>query len=489
MASIKQQILSGTFYTAVARYSGILISLGVTAILARLLSPDEFGIVAVAMVIINFFNIFTDIGFSAAIIQNKELTSDDLSNIYSFTVWLGIFLGGLFFLSSGSIAKYYQNDQLITLCRLLSVNLFFSSATLVPNTLFYKEKEFKFIAFRSFFIQTVTGLLAIGAALAGAGLHTLVIQPILSNLLVYWISLRKHPQKLRFTFGIKSIRKIWSYSLYQFLFNMVTYFSSNLDKLLIGKHMGINMLGYYEKSYRLIQLPLQNITFVITPVMHPFLSDYQNDLKRLGHIHEHFVRLLAFIGIPLSTLLFLCADELILFFFGPQWTSSIPVFKILSLTVGIQIILSSSGSFYQAGNSTRGMFICGLFTSFTGVIGILTGIFYFHSLEATAWCICIAVSLNFIQCYLQLYRYTLRRRMIRFYRCLLSPLLAGVLSGAAVYSLSLLIPDWNLFFSLAAKTFCCAITTCAYMQCTKEYDFIAKVRTICRLYPHTGPNR
>ena len=89
MASIKQQIFSGVFYTAIAKYSGIFISLIVTAVLARMLSPDDFGVVAVATVIINFFNIFTNIGFSSAIIQNKELTKRDLSNIYIFTVWLG----------------------------------------------------------------------------------------------------------------------------------------------------------------------------------------------------------------------------------------------------------------------------------------------------------------------------------------------------------------------------------------------------------------
>ena len=89
MASIKQQIFSGVFYTAIAKYSGIFISLIVTAVLARMLSPDDFGVVAVATVIINFFNIFTNIGFSSAIIQNKELTKRHLTNINIFTVRLG----------------------------------------------------------------------------------------------------------------------------------------------------------------------------------------------------------------------------------------------------------------------------------------------------------------------------------------------------------------------------------------------------------------
>ena len=163
--------------------------------------------------------------------------------------------------------------------RLLSVNLFFASAGTVPNTLFFKDKDFKFIAWRTFIIQILVGALAIVAALMGAGLYTLLIQPILSSALIYFISLRKYPQKLLWTWGIDSLKKIWAYSMYQFLFSVMSYFIRNLDKMLIGKYIGMAPLGYYEKSYRLMSLPIQNITYVITPVLHPILSDYQKEEK------------------------------------------------------------------------------------------------------------------------------------------------------------------------------------------------------------------
>lgn len=478
MVSSKQQMLSGVFYMGVAKYSGIILSLGVTAILARLLTPDEFGIVAVATVIINFFNIFTNIGFSAAIIQNKELTETDIENIYAFTLWLGICMGALFFLSSWGIAHYYQSSQLIIICQLLSISLFFSAAAIVPCALFYRDKDFKFIAYRTFFIQVVTGILSVISALMGVGLYALTIQPILSSLLVYAVSLKKYPQKIRFTFGIESVKKIWSYSFYQFLFNLVNYFTRNLDKLLIGKYMGMNLLGYYEKSYRLMMLPLQNITFVITPVMHPVLSDYQNDINKLSYTHERIARLLAFIGFPLSALLYFCADELVFCFFGEQWRASIPVFKTLSLSVGIQLILSSSGSFFQAGNDTRGLFICGIFSATTSILGILIGIFYFNSLEATAWCILIAFCINFMQCYWQLYHYMLHRKLVKFYRSLLSPFLIGILSGTVIYLLSLQSTNWNPIVSLITKTVCSLAICCIYIQCTKEYDIISKIKQL-----------
>ena len=102
--NIKKQLFSGVFYTALAKYSGVLISLVVAGILARLLSPDDFGIVAVATVIIAFFNLLTDMGVSPAIIQHKSLTKDDLSDIFSFTIWTGIGISVLFFASSWIIA-------------------------------------------------------------------------------------------------------------------------------------------------------------------------------------------------------------------------------------------------------------------------------------------------------------------------------------------------------------------------------------------------
>ena len=137
--NIKSQLFSGVFYTALAKYSGVVISLVVAGILARLLSPDDFGIVAVATVIIAFFNLLTDMGVSPAIVQHKSLTKDDLSDIFSFTVWTGIGISILFFASSWIIADYYQSDTLRILCQLLSVNLFFASATIVPGAMFYRN--------------------------------------------------------------------------------------------------------------------------------------------------------------------------------------------------------------------------------------------------------------------------------------------------------------------------------------------------------------
>lgn len=477
MASLKQQLVSGVFYTALAKYSGVLVSLVVAGVLARLLSADDFGVVAIATVFIAFFNIFTDMGVSPAIIQNKELTEADLSGIFSFTVWAGIGISALFFAASWPIALYYGSPILRTLCQLLSVNLFFASANIVPNALFYKHKEFKFIALRSFGIQMAAGVASVVAALCGAGLYALLIAPILSSILVFGISIHRYPQRLRWTLGWRALRKIFAYSVYQFLFNVINYFSRNLDKLLIGKYMGLSPLGYYEKSYRLMMLPLQNITQVITPVMHPLFSDFQKDLNRLASSYERVIRLLAFIGIPLSVLLFYTAGEITLIVFGDHWLPSIPVFRILALSVGIQIILSSSGSIFQAANDTKSLFICGVFSSILNVGGILLGIFHFGTLTAVAACISTTFTVNFIQCYWMMYRVTFRRSPLPLLRQLISPLILSLIIGVILLPLNQWTDGMNIFLALMLKSMTFMIIFGCYIQFTKEYDIWRKVKS------------
>lgn len=473
--SIRKQLVTGVFYSAIAKYAGIFISLIVTAILARLLSPEEFGVVAVATVIITFFGIFTDLGISPAIIQNKELTEKDLSNIFSFTIFGGILLSVLFFISSWIIGNYYTNETLIIICQLLSINLLFSALNIVPNALLYKEKLFRYIAIRSLIVQLIGGFLSVIAALADAGLYALIINPIFSSIFIFIISYRKKPQQFSFTLGLDSIKKILAFSSYQFLFNVINYFSRNLDKLLIGRYMSMGALGYYEKSYRLMMLPLQNITHVISPVMHPVFSEMQDNISKLAMSYERVIRLLAYIGFPLSIFLYFTSTEITLILFGNQWIKSIVPFQILALSVGIQIIMSTSGSIFQAANDTKSMFICGLFSATLTVSSLLIGIFVFKRLEAVSWSICIAFTINFIQCYWMMYRVTFKRSVNFFIRGLITPLFLSLMLATVLYLLSLINGDTNLYFSFLIKGSLFSLCLIANFMVTNEYGLKDKL--------------
>lgn len=482
MTSTGKQLTSGVFYTAIAKYAGILVSLAVMGVLARVptISQADFGVMAIATVIITFFGIFSDLGIAPAVIQYRDLEKRDLGNIFSFTVWSGAILAGLFFASSWLVAGYYGEPALLRICQWLSINLFFASANIVPNALLYKAKRFRFIAFRTLAVQTVCGTAAIVAALHGLGIYALLVAPIGSSILLFAVNFRQNPQQLRLTWGVESIRKIFSFSMYQFFFNLINYFSRNLDKLLIGKYMNMTLLGYYEKSYRLMMLPLQNITHVISPVMHPVFADLQNDLKRLSASYVKVVRILAFIGFPLSALLFFGAREIVLIVFGDRWEPSVPVFQILALSVGIQIVLSTSGSIFQAANSTRTMFISGVLSTVLNVAGIVLGIFVFQSLEAVAWCICISFTANFVQCYYLMYYKALRLSWMPFWEQFLSPLGLTALLSAALYFAGVGLSGTPLVWSLAVKGLIFLIVGLGYIQWTGEYDIAGRIRRIIK---------
>lgn len=467
--SPRQELVIGVLYTAVSKYIGIFVSLIISAILARLLTPNDFGVVAIATVIITFFGIFSDLGISPAIIQNQTLTKKDLSNIFSFTLYLGITISLLFFASSWLIASYYKENILIHICQLLSLNLLFASINIVPNSLLLKEKRFKFIAYRTLFFNLVGGIISVITALLGFGIYALLITPILTSLGIFLTNFHQYPQSFNPKIRANSLKQISEFSAYQFLFTFINYFSRNLDKLMIGRILGMGLLGYYDKSYRLMSLPLQNITHVITPVMHPIFAKYQTNLSQMLAYYLKIIRFLAFIGIPLSVLLYYTSSEIILIVFGDQWQGAIPVFKILSFSVGVQVILSTSGAIFQAANSTKLLFVTGLISAITNVTGLCIGIFIFKTLDAIAYAIIITFSINFIQSYWILLSKVFDKSIWLIIKELLSPLILGGILYITLYFVNIQTLDLNNFLSSGLKCISAIIIWLAYIYVMKEH--------------------
>ena len=330
----------------------------------------------------------------------------------------------------------------------------------------------------SLVVQFVAGSIAIAAALNGAGIYALLINPVLSSIIIFLVTLRRYPQRFQWSLGLRPLKKIFSFSLYQFLFNAINYFSRNLDKLLIGRYMGMISLGYYEKSYRLMMLPLQNITYVITPVMHPVFSDFQNDLKKLESSYLKVVRLLAFIGFPWSVFLFFTAKELICSS-RPQWEASIR-FSNIGLSVGVQVVLSTSGSIFQSAGDTKSLFLCGVFSAVTNVGGILVGIFLYQSLTAVAWAILITFTINFLQAFVQMYRVTFKASMKRFFKTLISPLVLSLLLFLLFSLFTRFVQLDRLMASLLVHGGLFLIIFGLYIQGSKEYDIIKRIREVLK---------
>ena len=467
--SIKQEMISGIFWTAVQKYSGLVVQLIVTAILARLLSPEDFGVVAVATVLIAFFNLFTDMGIGPAIIQKQDLTQEDLNSIFSFTIWGGILLAVLFFLAAYPIGVFYKEDSLTFICQLLSVNLLFAAWNIVPNALINKNKRFKFIAERTLLLQVICGIISVVAAYQGLGLYALLISPILTSIGVFILNYRQYPLQFSWQIQTDALKKIFSYSSFQFLFNFINYFSRNLDKLIIGRLFSMNELGYYEKSYRLMMLPLQYVTNVITPVMHPILTSLQDDYKSLTEKYNKIIKLIATISFPLGVFLYFAADNIIYIVYGDRWEKAIPVFQILALSLPLQMILSTTGAIYQAAGKTNWLFYGGLSNTCWTVRGFIIAAVYFRTIESMAWAWDITLLINAVISYGILYRVVLKQSVKGMLKLYILPMQTALFLAILLFGLKCIELPNDPILQFLSKSFVSFIFCIGFIQITGQY--------------------
>lgn len=469
--SIKKEMFHGVMWSAIEKYSGILISLIITAILARLISPDDFGVIAVASVIINFLNIFTDMGIGPAIIQRKDLDNKELNSIFTFTIIGGVILVIFFLFSADLIAAFYDNEGLEIVCQVLSIKLLFSALNIVPQARLLKDKKFKLIAKRTLLLQTVSGVVSVFAAYKGAGIYSLLISPIFTSIGMFIYNIKYYPQRIDWNFNREPFNKIFSFSIYQFLFTLMNFLSRNLDSLIIGRYFGLKELGYYDKSYKLMMIPLQNVTHVITPVMQPILSSLQDDKTELAKKYNYIIKLISTLSFPLSIFLFFSGGELIRIVFGSNWDEAIPIFKILSLSISLQMILSTSGAIYQSGNATRYMFLNGVANTFCTVVGFLFAAFFIKSVIAIAWAWNITLTINIIVSYLIICNLVLKSSIIDILKLLIVPLICAITSWIILYFFTSYF-YFSDIISLIVKFLLSFIVSVLIIQVTNHYNLL-----------------
>lgn len=466
--SLKKDFISGVMYTSLAKYSGLVIQILITSILARLLSPAEFGVIAIATVLIQFFNTISEAGIGPAIIQKKNLCVAAINSIFTFTILFGLILGALFFISSDYIADYYTEPNLKPTCRWLSLLIIFSSVDIVPNSLLLKQKNFKIIALRTISVQIITGILSIYTAWIGWGIYALILSAVSSKIIIFVVNYTLNPLFLNFNFSYLNVIK--SYSFYQFCFNLINYFSRNLDKLIIGKYIGMNHLGYYEKSYRLMMLPLGNITYVLTPVMHPIFSELQNDIDKML---RNYLKLIAFIGafsFPFMILLYFNAREIIYVFFGSQWEASVLPFKILSLTAALQVIHATASGIFQATNNTKGLFFASLIIAILMVMGFFISSIFYRTIVAVSYSFLITSTLGSFIIYIYLFK-SLKKDIRLLISSLKIPFAIGIIEFTIMYLFTRYVYINNVIMSLSVKTIIIGTITTILLYHFKVIDF------------------
>ncbi|MDO8727140.1 MAG: MOP flippase family protein [Candidatus Methanoperedens sp.] len=360
---IEQKFISGVKWSAISRIALQITQILITVILARLLVPDDFGLLGMAVVFTSFVTIFNDFGIGSAIIQKQNLNNKQLSSIFLFNILIGFFMVLISIIAAPIIAEFFNQPLLTSVIYIMSLSFIFISVCIVKNSLLIKDFNFKKITFLELFSTIFSGVFGIILAFMGYGVWSLVWQNVSMNFIYAILLWSTHNWMPEIYFNWRDIRSIIGFSSNLSGFNLLNYFSRNADRLLIGKFLGMTALGYYNFAYTLMLYPLSNISSVLSRVMFPALSQIQHDNAKFRLFFLKSTKYIAFISFPMMLGLFALADEFILTIFGEKWSQVILLIKILSIVGLIQSIESTVGTIYLSKGRTGWMFLWGIFES------------------------------------------------------------------------------------------------------------------------------
>ncbi|UFH54468.1 MOP flippase family protein [Spirosoma sp. KNUC1025] len=328
--SQKQEAISGGKWMTTSTAISTLFQFGQVAILARLLEPSAFGIVSVSTLMIAFFGIFANLGFSNSIIYKQEEDQQVLSTIYLLNLALGLLIGLVIFFSWPLVVGYYKEPRLENVIKLSS--LYFLIVYVGQIYFFLLQKELRFKSVASIDITgtivgtAVTILLAYnGLAELALILGQLVQQTVKSTLqIMYGAKLFKPVLK----FDLNLIKDHLRFGLYNVGDSLVGFIQANSDNILVGGMLGVKQLGYYTLASQLAVFPINRLNPIILQVAYPILARFKGDTNELKKSYLTILDLLSFINLPLLAGLFITADSLVPLFYGPGWEPTILLIRI-----------------------------------------------------------------------------------------------------------------------------------------------------------------
>ncbi|GLR76413.1 oligosaccharide flippase family protein [Aliivibrio sifiae] len=468
--------------SVISRYSVYIIQVGTLAIYSRLFTPEVFGIFAAIQVFSIFFLMLGEVGLGPAIINFKTLSEKDKNGLFSLTLVIGIIICILFYLFSFWLNYFYNRDDYQYISIFICISIIFSCINTLPNSFLIRERFFFRLAFSDILSEIIAFFIVVYVYYNFEPLYALAVRPCVVSIFRFIINYTIH---LKWTeFGIprlywypKAVKPILKFSSYQFSFNVLNYFSRNLDNILVGKYFGLTSLGVYDKSYMLMKYPLQLVSFAIGPALQPILSSECKDINEVRIIHDKLIFNLSFISCLIGFLIYSNSDLIVFIILGEQWDSVVGLLTIFSFSIPIQIILSTSGSVFQSLNETRLMFISGVFSSFVNIIGMILSI-NFGDIYILATVLFFTFLINFIQCYYLMYKNIFNESVVRFLFILIPSLLSMCLSFLLYnclnyyFSLNMI---YKLFYSISLSflIFFVVYWLCGYMKIYKKVSYVS----------------
>lgn len=372
--AIKRKSVKGGMVTLLTQGCNILLQLISTVVLARLLSPKDYGVIAMVTAVTSFANLFRDLGLSSAAIQKKNLTRDQQSNLF----WINVAMGTILMLFVGAasplIAWFYKKPELIAVSVALSSTFLIRSIGTQHGAMLVRNMQFGRQA-----VATITGtvvgmVVSIVFALRGLSYWALVWGTIIGAGTTTFLLFLLSPFWPGFISKGTGLREMVKFGANVTAFGFVNYFSRNLDNLLIGKFSGPAALGIYSKAYSLLMLPISSIRSPINAVAFPALCKLQHDPQSFREYYRESVNFIAWLSMPLTAFMWLASPELIDVLLGREWALVSPLFSWLAIAAFIQPASGFVGSVLMSLGQGRRYLGTAIINSSVIAVGFLIGI-------------------------------------------------------------------------------------------------------------------
>lgn len=314
------------------------ISFIVTIILARLLIPEEYGIISIAMIYIAILEVFVNSGLGSALVQKKDVSSVDYSTAFYFSLLISIIFYICFYFISPWISKFYSNEVLCTVLQIMSIRIVLSSLQTVQNAYIQRHFLFKRGFYASLISTVVSAILGIITAYLGYGVFALVIQYLSSsvlNVLILLFAISWHPKK---EFSIRAMKELLSYGWKILCSGLLNTMFAELKGFIIGAKYDAASLAYYDKGKQFPSLVYENLNTSIGKVLFPILSKAQDDKTLVASLTSKCFQILSFLLLPILMILFVVGDSIIEILFTEKWMDATPFLRVACVTYSFVII-------------------------------------------------------------------------------------------------------------------------------------------------------
>lgn len=372
-------------WTTIQKFAKMGIQFISGIVLARLLTPFDYGCIGMLAIFMTLAESFIDGGFGSALIQKKRPTHEDYSTIFWWNVVLAFLMYAVLYIFAPAISRFYKIPLLCDVLRVQGIILFIYALNLIQRNQLKKQLKFRILAKVRIVTSVIALIATIFMAYKGFGVWALVAQNIIGAVIpaiVFWGYTKWKPS---FVFSRRSFKELFSFGIFMFLTHIVNKMNSQLQALLIGKFYNPVILGYYSKGSKTESLASQTISSVMTSVTYPLYAEVQDEKKRMQNMIKRLTMTISYITFPLMFILMLCAKPIFVLLYSDRWLNSVPYFQTLCLA-GLAICLLSVNlqTISAIGRSktmfnwslvkitvSLGLVVCGL--SLFGMKGLLAG--------------------------------------------------------------------------------------------------------------------